>query len=488
MTRCGYKIFKKVRCRLDALPEEEYCYWHKKEDGKEPTEEQLEELRRDGILNAYLRGADLCEANLRGAKLSGVDLRGATLLLANLRETELIGSRLQGADLSSADLRDAVLPAELFGSPSGLQGAKLVNANLRGTELTRSELQGADLSSAYLQGAKLSNANLQGAYLHNARFDSETVLDKSILVGANLFHSYFDEAKSFRNATVFQNGGDREINEIMGDALGDPKFMLLDVKDLDVTNRGLAATLRKKGLIRYDRDGKKIIFFNRSSGGVIENPENGLRHRSPIRVDELNDLILKDGEMQSEFLYDGSRANLYDASYEVYNNLYNFYIANGNLDKAAHVHYRRGEVHRKLKWAGGGFWNRAESIFDRVILCWFTGYGEKIERPIFWSGVTIAVFAALFWLSDGIVKNVNGTVMCVNDTVMHVNGTQVAPDWWDYFYHSITTFTSLGYSNIQPNLASGHWYWPQVLVAFESGLGILMTALIIFVVTYQVSR
>jgi hypothetical protein len=101
-----------------------------------------------------------------------------------------------------------------------------------------------------------------------------------------------------------------------------------------------------------------------------------------------------------------------------------------------------------------------------------TEYGDKISRPITVSSLIIGLFAALFWLSDGIVKN--------------VNGTQVAPDWIDYIYHSITTFTSLGYSNIQPNLEAGHL--PQLLVAAESGLGVLMMALIIFVVTYQVSR
>ncbi|MBA1342411.1 MAG: hypothetical protein C5S52_02305 [ANME-2 cluster archaeon] len=119
-----------------------------------------------------------------------------------------------------------------------------------------------------------------------------------------------------------------------------------------------------------------------------------------------------------------------------------------------------------------------------------TGYGDRIGRPISVSGLIIGLFAFLFWLSDGIVKNVNGTVMRVNDTsndtVMYINGTQVAPDRIDYIYHSITTFTSLGYSNTQPNLAAGHL--PQILVAAESGLGVLMMALIIFVVTYQVSR
>jgi hypothetical protein len=255
-----------------------------------------------------------------------------------------------------------------------------------------------------------------------------------------------------------------------------PLFLKPQVIDMGLIKERaprVAAKFRGKGLIRYVGKSNRIIFFDRSSGCVIENPENWRRHeRSPIRVEGLANLILKDGKIQSEFLYDGNRADLYEASYEVYNNLYNFYIANGRLDQAAHVHYRRGEAQRKLRWARGGLKNRARSIFDLMILNLFTGYGDRISHPIGVSGFIIGLFAALFWLSDGIVKN--------------VNGEPVAPDWVDHLYHSITTFTSLGYSNIQPNLAAGHL--PQLLVAAESGLGVLMMALIIFVVTYQVSR
>ena len=249
-----------------------------------------------------------------------------------------------------------------------------------------------------------------------------------------------------------------------------------------------------KDLIRYAGNADKIIFFDWLSGCAIKNPENRQYNRNRIRVEELIDVVLKDGKIQLDFLYKGSRASLYETSYEVYNNLYNFYVANGRLDQAAHVHYRRCEAHRKLRWVRGGWKNwtglkyKMRSIFDLVILNWFTGYGNRVSSPIIGSSIMIGVFALLFWHFDGIVKNVNTIPIngTANDTVMYVNNTQVAPDWVDYLYHSITTFTSLGYSNIQPNLAAGHL--PQVLVAAESGLGILMMALIIFVVTYQVSR
>ena len=528
MARCGFKtrvLDEEWECPLDALTGERYCYWHKEEDGKEPTEEQLEELKKREILGVYLQEADLSETNLQETVLAYANLREANLYMANLQWAYLSEVNLQGANLCMANLEGANLSesfllnvnlrmarlqkARLYGS--NFHESDLSWANLQEADLSRSHLPKANLSRANLLEADLSETNLQGVNLYGARFNSKTFLDGSVLIGANLSYSYFDEAKSFRNAKMFQNGGDREINEIIGDALACwfvqilvdaiehpkkaisdlvhvvvakvskkklhiplfPKPFVLDMKTIEKEAADIAVNLHVAEFIRYAGEDGRIIFFDWSSGAVIENPENWRRHeRILVRVEELTDLILKDGMIQPEFIYKESRASLYEASYEVYNNLYNFYIANGRLDQAAHVHYRRGEAHRKLRWVKGGLMNRARSIFDLVILRTLTGYGDRIDRPIFISGLIIGLFAALFWLSDGIVKN--------------VNGEPATTDWVDYLYHSITTFTSLGYSNIQPNLAAGHL--PQLLVAAESGLGVLMMALIIFVVTYQVSR
>jgi pentapeptide repeat protein len=70
---------------------------------------------------AYESGADLCDADLRGAVLRGADLRDAVLRDAVLRGADLRGAVLRGADLRGADLRGAVL-----------RGADLRGAVLRG--------------------------------------------------------------------------------------------------------------------------------------------------------------------------------------------------------------------------------------------------------------------------------------------------------------------------------------------------------------------
>ncbi|CAD7776493.1 Pentapeptide repeats (8 copies) [Candidatus Methanoperedenaceae archaeon GB37] len=451
MAKCKFKSgaweWDVWECPLEALPGEEYCYWHREEEGKEPDDARLRELKENEISGVFLR-----EANLGGKEL---------------REAFLWEANLQGAFLSDADL----------------QKANLWHADLQKANLWHADLQGATLEDANLQGATLEDANLEGANLIGVRADSGTRLDGANLTYANLYHSYLDETKTLRNAR-FES--EKEINEIAADFLkkGNKELVAFDVKKIKGNNSEVAAKLRGEGLVRYDWEGKPIVFFDRKRRRVIRVPgdvENKLFQRlrkrggnseeakNYVEISELNDLIERNG--LEKYLYKGSVEELYEASYEVYNNLYYFYIQNGRLEEALRMHYRRCEVRRKLLRERGWINCLRSWIYDLFILKLLTGYGVKISRPLVASAIIISIFAFLFWLTNGIVKNVNGTV---------------APDFFDYVYHSVITFTSLGYSNIQPNLAVGHI--PQVLAAAESMLGALMMALLIFTITYRVSR
>ncbi len=427
MAKCKFKTIigmgfeKEWTCPLEALPGEEYCYWHKEEEGKEPDDAKLRELKENEIYEVFLRKA----------RLSTKELQNAFLEYA----------KLQGADLSFANLQEA------------------------------------DLRSAKLQGAELSGANLEGANLIGVRVDSETRLDDANLTYANLYHSYLDETKTLRNA-IFES--ENEINEIVADFLkkGNKKLAVLDVWKIEEDNSRVVARLIEKGLVRYVCEEKRILFFDKKRGRVVKNPENAKKkifqklqkkdsdpeEDNYVEISELNKLIDRNG--LEKYLYKGSRKKLYEASYEVYNNLYYFYIQNGRLEEALRMHYRRGEARRKLLRERGGIHRLRSWIYDFLILKFLTGYGVKISRPLIASAFIIIFFAFLFWVTHGIVKNVNGNI--------------VTPDFFDYLYHSVITFTSLGYSNIQPNLAVGHI--PQLLAAVESMLGASMMALLIFVI------
>ncbi|EIX0428128.1 pentapeptide repeat-containing protein [Salmonella enterica] len=66
------------------------------------------------LCDANLRGADLRDANLCDANLRGANLRDANLCDANLRGANLRGANLYGANLRGANLYGADLPDLTF--------------------------------------------------------------------------------------------------------------------------------------------------------------------------------------------------------------------------------------------------------------------------------------------------------------------------------------------------------------------------------------
>jgi Pentapeptide repeats (8 copies) len=94
--------------------------------------------KRKRIVN--LTGADLGEADLRGANLTSADLDRADLFVANLHEANLNGAWLVAANLSKADLR----------------GANLSEADLRGAIVTTEQLDQA----ASLKGATIPDGSV----------------------------------------------------------------------------------------------------------------------------------------------------------------------------------------------------------------------------------------------------------------------------------------------------------------------------------------
>jgi uncharacterized protein YjbI with pentapeptide repeats len=127
-------------------------------------------LRRGGPLVCV----DLTGANLAGAKLLEADLSGAVLKRAILIEADLSKAILgcaayqrarQCANLEDAELEQAKLSG-VDARAANFQGVSLVRADLK-----RAALGDSNLTSADLQGAVLEEADLTGASLRDARLD-----------------------------------------------------------------------------------------------------------------------------------------------------------------------------------------------------------------------------------------------------------------------------------------------------------------------------
>ena len=123
------------------------------------------------VYRAKLRWDNLIGANLREADLRGADLCGSSLLSADLRGADLRGANLCGASLLNANLRGA-----------DLRGANLCSANLTRANLEQANLEGASVLCVNLKGADVRGADFRGADLkytntHEMKVNTETKMD-----------------------------------------------------------------------------------------------------------------------------------------------------------------------------------------------------------------------------------------------------------------------------------------------------------------------
>lgn len=515
MELCKFEI-NEWNCPLEHEDGNDYCYWHQQNIRKTPTQEQFDELKEHKIRGVYLKEARLKElriqnaylgfANFEKAHLDYVTLNGAKLFVANFQNASLFNVNFQEADLTTANFQNADLINVNF------QGAKLVAANLNEIFTSTVSLVEANLLGTKLRGAKLSSCDLRRANITVAEFDSKTKLDNTILVEANLYQSYIDETKSCRYGIVFNdtNLDEKEIHEYIADyAIGGfckysiKSKIIFDVKEIgneikesiDLLNILKNEGLVKKAMWVSSTTFRDVIFYTDIINFDLKAKTNDDTINIRKKVDTL--LLNRHGEMSfsflqkvpifkrlskyaiistnNNFLYKLDKCTLLEHSYEVYNKMYNLYSTEGEPFRVKHAHYRRAEVYRKLLlvrnnlFSFDGIKDRLRSwVFDWFILKNLTSYGESFLKPILISLFWIIAFGGLFWRINGV--DISG-----------IRDVRIL----DYFYLSLTTFTGLGFANVQPDISVALM---QPLVMAESILGLTMTALIIFVITYQIAR
>jgi len=132
---------------------------------------------------------------------------------------------------------------------------------------------------------------------------------------------YIDE--TLRDTTI----GEYDIHEVVADLIG--KVICLNFGKIKREEPELASKLTEYyvkgiGIILFDVKEKKVV--NLAFEEKEENIKSKLR-KELVEVPELTESI-------NEFVLKIGKKVLYDAAYEVYNNLYYFYIQNGRLDEA----------------------------------------------------------------------------------------------------------------------------------------------------------
>ena len=153
--------------------------------------------RNDSIFERFqerkLRGIDLHEANLRGAKIWLSDLSGVNLGNANLRGAEIRRSQLRGTDLRGADLRNTqFVTTDLSGA--WFAGAIFGKTHLGYTKLV--DAQGVDqiqhTDASYIDHFSIINSMpLSTAFLNACEVPAHTIRMAEWHAHSHQYHTCF---------------------------------------------------------------------------------------------------------------------------------------------------------------------------------------------------------------------------------------------------------------------------------------------------------
>ena len=166
----------------------------------------------------------------------------------------------------------------------------------------------------------------------------------------------------------------------------------------------------------------------------------------------------------------------------IYRKLKQAHQRHGDYAKAGEFFYREMECKNKalkekklsLDWF---------KSFVYSFLKYSCGYGEKPERVIFVSLLTVFI-AALFFVFNGIVigEYTAGERIIDYKLTVSLPTVQALKDFGQCLYHSFVTFTTLGYGDIHPMGLS------KVAACIESFIGAFFIALFVLVFGRKMMR
>lgn len=451
-------------------------------------------LSNASLRDADMRNTDLVGEDLSGANLAGADFTDADLMRADLREAELANATLshaalfhaklnhanlnhatitdallEGADLTDSTLREADLSDSII-DVADLSGSHLYEANLSGVELNGTTLTGVNLMKAKLDGAEAEDADFSESKLIETDL-SESIISKSKFTGANLK----DANLSFSEAEKadFSDANLRETKLISADCEGAVFERALLIRALLEDVNLTKANLTDAFLFGAKIDGAQIDSRTRlcEDGTIGEiGTDNYCRYDADSKhVDAIESVHETANELaRKEELADTIR---FRRARSVYRRLEDLARQNGFPDVKSEMFVRRQEARRKLLYLTG---SRRKKIFAEIQKQIFL-YGESFTRI----GLVFIFSILFFWViytTSGVVKTSEGNTVYIG--LIADNPTLI----FDTLAQSIRGFFA-GTQQLQPIGSVGGW-----IIAIQSTIGPILTALVIFVLGRRAAR
>ncbi|UPV72789.1 pentapeptide repeat-containing protein [Halorussus limi] len=175
---------------------------------------------------------------------------------------------------------------------------------------------------------------------------------------------------------------------------------------------------------------------------------------------------------------DGSRMTRYEAAHWTYKELQRLTEENGLTAASRNYYIQQKDVRRREAWEYGSY----PRALGKETWRWTTGYGSNPWRVIATAAVVIVVCAILFPLvgqiHDGTPSGVPVKYYFDPGSGLYYNVVV----FFQSLYFSVVTFATLGYGDMQPV-----FIWARAVAAAEALFGQLLMALLVFVLTRNVT-
>lgn len=184
-------------------------------------------------------------------------------------------------------------------------------------------------------------------------------------------------------------------------------------------------------------------------------------------------------ERQLAEVDDGDRwADLVESATWSYRELQQIFDENALPERSLQYYRQEMDLRRRVAWATRD-WTRALKLAGSH---WIMRYGTSPWRVVTSSLVLILACALLYPLTGGIQEvGIDSAITYTLENPSRASLGTVVTVFLQSLYFSIVTFATLGYGDIQPVGA-----WARLLAGFESLVGSLLMALLVFVLTRSV--
>ncbi len=366
---------------------------------------------------------------INGATLSRANLQGAAMAGVDLERVTALDVVLRDATLAGGDLRGDFDGAHMHGVD--LTDADVSEVGYEYAALPRPSLRAATLTDATLTATNLGRADLTDADLADADLRRSN-LERAALTRANLF------------------GADLSNARLYGTVLGEAQM-----NDATTLLSGTFVSLRgDRAVCAYD-------------------PANPHAPR-----DDPGDSGRGAGETAATDGTDGP-VDRWTKAAGTYRKLETLAAENSFPGVQRSMFVRRKDAQRRKHRETEG---RLAPNHVGAAVSWVVfRYGEGYARVLSWCAMLVVGFALLFPLGGWIRPVGDGATLGTRVTWGRI--VREPTLFWDSIYYSTLTFTNLGFGDFRPAGSVG-----QALTVAETGVGVVMLSLLVFVLGRRAAR